>query len=285
MAGSYFLKGDIMGEIGKSIQDLLDEIRKNGEICKKDEGEQKTDENQFVCKYCEDKGYYKAIDSLGLPHLKDCPYCFEKRKMALILKKSGISAGDYAKYTLDTFDAQRSKNAAKMKNMAVKYLDEHPSGIGFGVFGQSGGGKTHICIALCQAITEKYHEEHYYFPYNSQMIKLMKAAQSYHDDYEDIMRGWKSCDNLYIDDLLKMAARKTIRGKNTYDPNELYILFDLINARYLNHKTTFFSSEYSVKDIINIDEALGSRIFEMINPYGCFIAGNNERINTIRKIS
>ena len=275
-----------MKMIKDTIHELFNEMRRNGMECEKEQNgamqEQKT--KQYLCEHCQDKGYFESKDELGLPHLMDCPYCFERRKLALILKKSGISAADYAKYTLDTFDANRSVNAAKMKQLAMKYLNEHPKGVGFGVFGQSGGGKTHICIALCQAITEKYSEEHYYFAYNSQMIKIMKAIKSYKEDYDDIMRGWKSCDNLYIDDLLKMAARKTVNGGKTYDEDELRVLFDLINARYLNHKTTFFSSEYSVKEIMKIDEALGSRIYEMINPYGCFITGKNERMK-MKKIN
>ena len=62
------------------------------------------------------------------------------------------------------------------------------------------------------------------------------------------------------------------------DREELRIIFDIINSRYLNHLTTIFSSEYSVNDITIIDEALGSRIYEMINPYGLFVQGSNQRL-------
>ena len=62
------------------------------------------------------------------------------------------------------------------------------------------------------------------------------------------------------------------------DREELKVVFDLINARYLNHLTTLFSSEYSVNDITLVDEALGSRIFEMIKPYGLLVDGKNQRL-------
>ena len=59
---------------------------------------------------------------------------------------------------------------------------------------------------------------------------------------------------------------------------ELRLMFDLINARYINHLTTIFSSEFPIKDITAIDAALGSRIYEMINPYGLYVTGRNQRI-------
>ena len=59
---------------------------------------------------------------------------------------------------------------------------------------------------------------------------------------------------------------------------DLQVIFDIINARYLNHLTTIFSSEYKVLDIIAVDEALGSRIYEMVSPYGIFVQGENQRM-------
>lgn len=36
--------------------------------------------------------------------------------------------------------------------------------------------------------------------------------------------------------------------------------------------------EFPIKDITAIDAALGSRIYEMINPYGLYVTGKNQRI-------
>ena len=62
------------------------------------------------------------------------------------------------------------------------------------------------------------------------------------------------------------------------DRNELQVVFDLVNARYLNHVTTIFSSEYSLQDITNVDEAIGSRIYEMTYPYIIQVNGENQRL-------
>ena len=62
------------------------------------------------------------------------------------------------------------------------------------------------------------------------------------------------------------------------DREELKVVFDLINTRYLNHLTTLFSSEYLVKNMTGIDEALGSRVYEMIYPYALKVEGQNQRL-------
>ena len=89
---------------------------------------------------------------------------------------------------------------------------------------------------------------------------------------------WKTCQNLFIDDLFKLAGKVQNGHLVDVDREELRIIFDIINARYLNHLTTIFSSEYSVNDITVVDEALGSRIFEMVSPYGLLISGKNQRL-------
>ena len=91
-------------------------------------------------------------------------------------------------------------------------------------------------------------------------------------------KSWKTNGNLYIDDLFKLSGRVQDGHLVDLDREELRVVFDLINARYVNHKTTIFSGEYSIKDISQIDMALGSRIYQMIEPYGLYVAGKNQRI-------
>ena len=232
----------------------------------------------IMCSRCHNTGWVmvKKGDYTAMAH---CPDCFERREMVRRLKHSGVSAKDYARYTLDSFDASRSDNARKMKEMAISYLKHHvPGGPGFGILGKSGMGKTHICIAVCHELTVKLHEPHYYFSYRSEIPNLVKAAGSYAGDYDAAMGKWKTCKNLFIDDLFKLAGKVQNGHLVVVDRQELRIVFDIINARYLNHLTTIFSSEYSVNDITVVDEALGSRIYEMIAPYGLYVTGVNQRL-------
>ena len=235
-------------------------------------------EDGIICKRCGNTGWIE-VNQDGHCYMAHCPDCYEKRQVARRLKASGVNPEDYRRYTLESFDGKRSPAAAKMLNMARQYLENHTkNGPGFGVFGGSGMGKTHVCIAVCQGLTRQYGEPHYYFSYRSEAPELLKAATSYREDYDTAMNKWKSVPNLYIDDLFKLAGTVKDGHLADVDREELRLMFDLINARYINHLTTIFSSEFPIKDITAIDAALGSRIYEMINPYGLYVTGRNQRI-------
>lgn len=235
-------------------------------------------EDGIICPRCHNTGWIEVTKD-GHTYMAHCPACYEQRQVNRRLKKSGISPEDYKRYTLESFDGSRSQTASRMLNMAKDYLRCHKkNGPGFGIFGGSGLGKTHVCIAVCQGLTRQYGEPHYYFSYRSEAPELLKAATSYREDYDTAMNKWKSVPNLYIDDLFKLAGTVKDGHLTDVDREELRLMFDLINARYINHLTTIFSSEFPIKDITAIDAALGSRIYEMINPYGLYVTGRNQRI-------
>lgn len=261
------------------IKKMMERIKKTmQERPKAQQPEQKIPEDGIQCSRCNNTGWMlvKNGDHEAMGH---CPVCWERRQVISRLKKSGVSSADYARYTLDAFDGDRSPAAKLMKEMARRYLQEHiKGGPGFGVFGKSGMGKTHICIAVCQELTRRFGEPHFYFSYRAEIPNLVKASRSYSDDYDAAMKKWKTCQNLYIDDLFKFSGRVESGKLVAIDRDELKVVFDLINARYLNHLTTLFSSEYSVGNLARIDEALGSRIYEMVNPYALRVDGQNQRL-------
>lgn len=228
----------------------------------------------IFCDRCDSTGWVLREDGMS-----PCPDCYEKRMAVRRLKNSGVNPDDYKKYSLDKFDGTRNETAKWMKDTAVQWLKQHkPNGVGFGVFGQSGMGKTHICIGLCLKLTEELHEPHYYFSYRAEMPNLFKAARGFKEDYEAAMEKWKTCRNLYIDDLFKLAGHVENGKVVGVDRDELRIVFDLINARCLNHLTTLFSSELTLEDIIEIDQATGSRIFEMCKGFCVNVKGENQRM-------
>lgn len=271
------MKGSVMS----MIMDMAAQAKKNGGVMAEEPA--KPAKDGIYCQRCGNSGWVEITRDDGTVAMAHCPDCWERRQVVHRLRNSGISPKDYERYTLDSFDGNRSPVAREMKAQAVKYLNEHqPGGIGFGLFGKSGMGKTHICIAVCQELTKHFREPHYYFSYRAEIPKLVKASRSYSADYDAAMHKWKTCQNLYIDDLFKLSG-KVLKGKLVdIDREELKVVFDLINARYLNHLTTLFSSEYLVKDITDIDEALGSRIYEMVYPYAIKVEGKNQRLRDSR---
>lgn len=267
------MKGSVMA----MITDLAAQVRQNsGTVAP---APAKPAKDGIDCQRCGNTGWVAITRDDGTTAMTHCPECWARRQVAHRLRNSGISPKDYERYTLASFDASRSESARKMKAMAESWLKDHTlNGTGFGLFGRSGMGKTHICIAVCQELTRRFGEPHFYFSYRAGIPNLVKASRSYSDDYDAAMKKWKTCQNLYIDDLFKFSGRMENGKLVGIDRDELKVVFDLINARYLNHLTTLFSSEYSVGNLARIDEALGSRIYEMVNPYALRVEGQNQRL-------
>ena len=261
------------------IKAMLERVKKKMQDRPPMEPRHPEPQDGIYCDECRCSGWIAVTEENGATAMAHCPKCWERRQVVRRLKQSGVSPKDYEKYTLESFDGSRSEMAGKMKAMAERYLKEHiKGGPGLGIFGRSGMGKTHLCIAVCQELTRTCGEPHYYFSYRSEMPNLVKASRSFVDDYADAMEKWKTCQNLYIDDLFKLGGRVENGRLVDVDREELRIIYDIINARYLNHLTTIISSEYRLNDITACDEAIGSRIWEMIKPYGIFVEGKNQRM-------
>ncbi len=221
------------------------------------------------CPICNGKEYIFHISEDGYESAEPCE-CLIAKWTENWLRHSGIDYEEYQTKNLGTFFTD-CEMAEKMKDNAVKFLaDKEATGCGY--FGKSGIGKTHICIAISQELTKKRKLPHKYFAYRAEIQKL-KATMYQDEAYQELMYKWTNCPILYIDDFLKFATNKD--GIQTQD---LQIMFDIINSRYINKKITIFSSELTVKEISNIDEALGSRIYAMIEPYGLKCDGKNRRL-------
>lgn len=225
---------------------------------------------EYKCRKCKDIGGFFVWDQDGYQSFKECE-CQVSRRIAEMLKNSGVSPEMYEKFTLDSFK-EDTKTAAAMKKMALEFLtDKNATGIGY--FGRSGTGKTHICIAICNELTRGEQKQHRYFQYNVEMRRL-KAAKYDNEEFYRIISSFENAPVLYVDDLFKSAmnpATKSLGGE------DLSIMFGLINLRYINRLRTIISSEYTVEEISRQDEALGSRLYEMIAPYGMECDGPNRR--------
>ena len=100
-----------------------------------------------------------------------------------------------------------------------------------------------------------------YMLWRDEIMKL-KANVMEGNEYTLAINAFKTKKVLYIDDLFKSE-----RGKlpTTSDIN---IAFEILNARYMNPDLiTILSSEKILKEILGIDEAIGSRIFQRVGSY------------------
>ena len=212
----------------------------------------------YECEICKDLGYiyYPERNSA-----KPCK-CLELKQNRKILEHCGITDA-FKKKTFENYDAINSK-IEKLKNIAIKYVQDFDENSqrckSIGFFGQSGVGKTHLTIAIANTLMSRNIAVRY-MPYIEKITELKNLNRSSDtlDDFKKMMNVYKNARVLMIDDLFKSA--ETYSGE--INQNDVRIMVDIINHRYLKGLPTIFSSELTPFDLANIDEALGGRIVEM----------------------
>lgn len=172
------------------------------------------------------------------------------------IKRSGL-AEVLSRYTFAAFKTPDKKTAA-IKAAALWYASESRSEW-FVVVGRPGSGKTHICTAIVGKLMESGKDCRYMLWRDE--VRELKALVNDAAAYRERMNLLKNVDVLYIDDFLK--------GRTVSD-GDLNVAFELLNARYNARKRTIISGERTVGAIMDIDEAIGSRIYERSKNGYCF---------------
>ena len=111
--------------------------------------------------------------------------------------------------------------------------------------GQSGAGKSHICIA----IANRFLQNNYKLKYMRWVDELRLIKSNFNTGK---LQEFKECDVLYIDDLFKGT-----KNPSEYD---MGIAFELINYRDSNRLITLISSEMTDSELKAVDEAIHGRI-------------------------
>lgn len=185
--------------------------------------------------------------------------CQEINNLKNILKRSGISE-EYLKFNFKQFKPN-SKVTTHAKNKAVDYVmkfveikKERSNSIAF--LGKVGSGKTHLSISIANALMNQGIVV-LYMQFRDAITAL---KQNVIDEafYQEQIRRYKNAKVLLIDDLFKGSLRQ---GK--VNESDVSIMFEIINHRYLNKSPIIISSEYGPEEILEFDEAVGSRILDM----------------------
>lgn len=215
-------------------------------------------EDGYNCPLCKNKGFVaKLTEHNGMySHcFVDCK-CVEIRNSIMRMKRSGLK--DIIKdYTFDKFKDTENWQKA-MKSAAMEYAKE-PSGWFF-LGGQSGCGKTHLCTAICREFLLSGRSVQYLVWRDD--IVLMKANVNDAEQYSKLIDRFKTADVLYIDDLFWTG---TDNGDKKKKPTggDVNVAFELLNYRYNNPSSiTIISSELTEDEILDINEAVGGRIYE-----------------------
>ena len=220
----------------------------------------------FDCDLCLNRGFITYYDKDNdTSYIDDCE-CMKVRKSKKNAEESGMK--ELLSHKLRFFDAVEPFQV-EMKEKAKDYiLNAQKSKEWFLALGQSGCGKTHICSSICNERMTHYDEDKKsyvqvkYMIWNEFVEHLKKMK--YDLDQEEYFNSFAKAEILYIDDLFK--------GKIT--DSDINIMYEIINYRYFKNLPIITTSEKTVDDLIEIDEAIGSRLYEMSKNYVVTILGN-----------
>lgn len=208
----------------------------------------------YKCEECKDTGW-TLVKENGIEMAVKCR-CHAKLIAGIHMRRSGISEGMMEK-KFKNFDCMGIRELKYARYIAVEYcknfLDNENSRRNSIIFcGQVGAGKTHLGMAVCNNLLNVCHVEVVYMAYRNAITEIKQVITD-KENYYTATEPYRRARLLYIDDLLK--------GKPT--EADLSILYELINYRYMHNKPMIISTEKLPDDLIDFDEAVGSRIIEM----------------------
>lgn len=209
----------------------------------------------YDCKECLNRGWFERVDDNGYKYSEPCK-CMKVRKSMKAIQRSGIS-DLLDTYTFDNWEQKTKWQAGAIRD-AVRYAEEKDGW--FIATGRPGTGKTHLCTAICGKLLKDCLSVKYVLWRD--FSTLAKAAVTDEEEYKNLIEPLKRIKVLYIDDMFK-----TGKGQSP-TAGDINLAFEIINARYNNRKLlTIISSELSLEQILDIDEAIGSRIRERSKKY------------------
>lgn len=233
----------------------------------------------YNCTICKNKGDMMMVeirDGWARPRVRECK-CMAMRYTIARMKRSGlqniITDCTFEKYEeLDPWHTT-------VKKRAMAYAAE-PSGWFF-MGGQSGIGKSHLCTAICRAFLLRGERVQYmmWVDDSAQLKSIVNEGA----DYAREVDRFKKAQILYIDDLFKV---QNDNGQNRQKPTaaDVRLAFEIINFRVVSKLPTIISSEFTLAELVDIDQAVAGRIAEMAESNAISITPDITKNYRLRKV-
>lgn len=247
------------------------------------------EESSYNCLKCKDtgsylvrkkNGYYVRGVEIEQDYYVECE-CSKMLKTNRLIRSSAITE-EFQKMSFKNFTSDGVHPiVAEMKSKANQYYTafddiKNLRQNSIMLIGQPGCGKTHLLTAISNYLMHIKQVPVLYFPYKDGMNDI--AANNF-ERKNEIMERMKSVDVLFIDDLFK-----PIGGKVDVKHWQTEIIFEVVNYRYLNNMPLLISSELSLDDMLYIDEALTSRLFEMAEDFTVTVKKDMKINYRLRKV-
>lgn len=206
------------------------------------------------CPQCRNKGRIMVAHEDGSVGVMECA-CMNTRRSIRLLERSGLKEL-VSRCRFERFRTPEPWQVS-VKEKARRYARQ-PEGW-FLAAGQPGSGKTHLCVAICRELMLRGMEVRYVLWRDA--VTRLKATVNDAEAYQAIMEPLKRVKVLYLDDFYKTGKDKYGNCRPT--SGDLNVAFELLNARYMDEgRLTVISTERTIPELLDIDEAVGSRIVE-----------------------
>ena len=219
----------------------------------------------YECKRCLNRGYMMQAREDGSLVSVECR-CMPIRRSLRLLERSGL-AKLVPQCKFECFQTPESWQKTMLDKARAFAAD--PDGRWFLASGTPGSGKTHLCTAICRELMLRGNETRYMLWTDES--KALKACVNDAGAYKKRMNPLKTVPVLYIDDFLKCKSGEYPTA------GDVNLAFEIINGRYMDRQlVTVISSEWYPDDLLEIDGALGSRIYERAKESTISIVGEGK---------
>lgn len=206
----------------------------------------------YDCPVCNNMDGIPELREDGSFYYRKC-VCSDIRKFLTAAEKAGMKQV-LEKKNFETF-LPETPWQEKMLDACRRYAAA-PEGW-LVLCGQSGSGKTHLCLAVCIALLQAGKSVRM-LSWREFAVEVKGLAGEYDRQKEAKDACWNA-EVLFIDDLFKCGGSPTAA--------DLSLAFELINHRYNLGLPTVISTEWSPVRLVALDEATGSRMVEMAGDY------------------
>ena len=233
----------------------------------------------YDCPICKNKGdiaRVEIIDNWPTKIYRECK-CMAMRSTIARMKRSGLQ-NIITQCTFDKYEELDPWHTS-VKKRAMEYAANHSGW--FFIGGQSGAGKSHLCTAICRAALLR-GERVQYMMWVDDSAQL-KGIVNEGADYAREVDRYKKAPVLYIDDLFKV---QNDQGQNRQKPTpaDVRLAFEIINFRVVSKLPTIISSEFTLAELVDIDQAVAGRIAEMAEANAISITPDISKNYRLRKV-
>lgn len=265
------------------------------------------EDKDYLCSKCKDQGGFIVRRKAGettvsmfqgqqiektlaydMDDWQDCE-CIKIRRVNNLIKSSTITE-EFQKMGFKNFHVEDRPEAIKrMKELAKLYYrnfhtvrNERVNSVVF--IGQPGCGKTHLLTAIANCLMYEHQIPVLYFPFKDGMNSISE------NDFENkhkIIQRMKDVDVLFIDDLFKPIGGRLEfdkEGKPKIIKFQAEVIYEVFNYRYLNKLPMLVSTELTLEELLLIDEATMSRVFEMAADYTVTVDKDMSNNYRLRKV-